>query len=59
MPPPIHPVDEKLPLPRLLPLALQHVLVMQAGAVARTKPRRPPPARSTPEPGSAHSVAEN
>ncbi|WP_431283775.1 nucleobase:cation symporter-2 family protein [Humitalea sp. 24SJ18S-53] len=31
---PVHPVDEKLPLPRLLPLALQHVLVMYAGAVA-------------------------
>ena len=30
----IHPVDERLPLPRLLPLALQHVLVMYAGAVA-------------------------
>lgn len=30
----IHPVDEKLPLPRLVPLALQHVLVMYAGAVA-------------------------
>ncbi|MEI8145312.1 MAG: nucleobase:cation symporter-2 family protein [Alphaproteobacteria bacterium] len=29
-----HPVDEKLPLPQLLPLALQHVLVMYAGAVA-------------------------
>jgi xanthine permease len=29
-----HPVDERLPLPRLLPLALQHVLVMYAGAVA-------------------------
>jgi xanthine/uracil permease len=34
MPPAVHPVDEKLPLPRLLPLALQHVLVMYAGAVA-------------------------
>ncbi|HEX8927423.1 MAG TPA: nucleobase:cation symporter-2 family protein [Actinomycetota bacterium] len=39
MPPPppqttIHPVDERLPLPRLIPLALQHVLVMYAGAVA-------------------------
>lgn len=32
--PQIHPVDERLPLPRLLPLALQHVLVMYAGAVA-------------------------
>lgn len=30
----IHPVDEKLPLPKLVPLALQHVLVMYAGAVA-------------------------
>jgi uric acid transporter len=29
-----HPVDEKLQLPRLVPLALQHVLVMYAGAVA-------------------------
>jgi xanthine permease len=29
-----HPVDEILPLPRLIPLALQHVLVMYAGAVA-------------------------
>ncbi|MBR0653908.1 nucleobase:cation symporter-2 family protein [Plastoroseomonas arctica] len=31
---PVHPVDEKLPLPRLIPLAVQHVLVMYAGAVA-------------------------
>jgi uric acid transporter len=30
----MHPVDERLPLPRLVPLALQHVLVMYAGAVA-------------------------
>jgi len=30
----IHPVDEKLPLPRLAALGLQHVLVMYAGAVA-------------------------
>lgn len=30
----VHPVDERLPPPRLLPLALQHVLVMYAGAVA-------------------------
>jgi len=30
----VHPVDERLPLPRLVPLALQHVLVMYAGAVA-------------------------
>src|ERR1700684_2815875 len=30
----IHPVDEVLPVPRLLALGLQHVLVMYAGAVA-------------------------
>ncbi len=30
----IHPVDEKLPTPRLAALGLQHVLVMYAGAVA-------------------------
>src|SRR5690242_16613973 len=30
----IHPVDEMLPIPRLLALGLQHVLVMYAGAVA-------------------------
>src|SRR5918997_86872 len=30
----VHPVDQRLPLPRLVPLALQHVLVMYAGAVA-------------------------
>jgi NCS2 family nucleobase:cation symporter-2 len=30
----VHPVDEQIPLPRLIPLALQHVLVMYAGAVA-------------------------
>ena len=30
----IHPVDERLPAARLVPLALQHVLVMYAGAVA-------------------------
>ena len=30
----VHPVDEKIPLPKLAPLALQHVLVMYAGAVA-------------------------
>jgi NCS2 family nucleobase:cation symporter-2 len=30
----VHPVDEKLPLARLVPLGLQHVLVMYAGAVA-------------------------
>src|SRR5215468_2948210 len=29
-----HPVDEVLPIPRLLALGLQHVLVMYAGAVA-------------------------
>ncbi|EJN15865.1 xanthine permease [Bradyrhizobium sp. YR681] len=30
----VHPVDEVLPVPRLLALGLQHVLVMYAGAVA-------------------------
>jgi NCS2 family nucleobase:cation symporter-2 len=30
----IHPVDQVLPIPRLLTLGLQHVLVMYAGAVA-------------------------
>ena len=30
----VHPVDEKLPLAQLIPLGLQHVLVMYAGAVA-------------------------
>jgi uric acid transporter len=30
----LHPVDEVLPLPKLLTLGLQHVLVMYAGAVA-------------------------
>jgi xanthine/uracil permease len=30
----VHPVDERLSLLRLFPLALQHVLVMYAGAVA-------------------------
>jgi uric acid transporter len=30
----IHPVDEVLPVPRLLALGLQHVLVLYAGAVA-------------------------
>ena len=30
----VHPVDERLPPARLVPLALQHVLVMYAGAVA-------------------------
>jgi xanthine permease len=29
-----HPVDEMLPIPKLIPLGLQHVLVMYAGAVA-------------------------
>ena len=30
----VHPVDEHLPVVRLIPLAIQHVLVMYAGAVA-------------------------
>ena len=30
----IHPVDQSLPIARLIPLAIQHVLVMYAGAVA-------------------------
>src|SRR5271165_3329364 len=30
----VHPVDQLLPIPRLLALGLQHVLVMYAGAVA-------------------------
>ena len=30
----VHPVDERLPVPRLATLGLQHVLVMYAGAVA-------------------------
>src|SRR6202789_3137829 len=30
----VHPVDEVLPVPKLLTLGLQHVLVMYAGAVA-------------------------
>jgi uric acid transporter len=34
MPPSVHPVDEILPLPKLLALGLQHVLVMYANAVA-------------------------
>ena len=34
MPQSVHPVDEKLPTPRLAALGLQHVLVMYAGAVA-------------------------
>src|SRR5262245_13023566 len=29
-----HPVDERLPVAQLIPLGLQHVLVMYAGAVA-------------------------
>ncbi len=32
--PTVHPVDEKLPAPRLAALGLQHVLVMYAGAIA-------------------------
>ncbi len=31
---PVHPVDERLPAPRLAALGLQHVLVMYAGAIA-------------------------
>jgi uric acid transporter len=34
MPDSVHPVDERLPAVKLLPLAIQHVLVMYAGAVA-------------------------
>lgn len=34
LPPTVHPVDEVLPVVKLAPLALQHVLVMYAGAVA-------------------------
>ncbi|WP_158814290.1 nucleobase:cation symporter-2 family protein [Methylocapsa sp. S129] len=34
MPPSVHPVDEVLPLPKLVALGLQHVLVMYANAVA-------------------------
>ncbi len=30
----VHPVDQRLPIPILVPLAIQHVLVMYAGAVA-------------------------
>jgi uric acid transporter len=30
----VHPVDQFLPVPKLLTLGLQHVLVMYAGAVA-------------------------
>ena len=30
----VHPVDERLPLPRLVALGFQHVLVMYAGAIA-------------------------
>ena len=32
--PTLHPVDERLPAPRLFALGLQHVLVMYAGAIA-------------------------
>jgi uracil-xanthine permease len=32
--PAVHPVDERLPAPRLAALGLQHVLVMYAGAIA-------------------------
>jgi NCS2 family nucleobase:cation symporter-2 len=32
--PAVHPVDERLPTPRLAALGLQHVLVMYAGAIA-------------------------
>ncbi|WP_018332322.1 nucleobase:cation symporter-2 family protein [Actinomycetospora chiangmaiensis] len=32
--PPVHPVDELLPLPRLLVLGLQHLFIMYAGAIA-------------------------
>jgi xanthine permease len=31
--PPVHPVDEKLPLARLVPAALQHIAAMYAGVV--------------------------
>ena len=34
MPDVVHPVDERLPVAKLVPLAIQHVLVMYAGAVA-------------------------
>ena len=34
MPTIVHPVDERLPVAKLIPLAIQHVLVMYAGAVA-------------------------
>jgi xanthine permease len=34
MPIAVHPVDEHLPVAKLIPLAIQHVLVMYAGAVA-------------------------
>ncbi len=34
MPTDVHPVDQFLPVPKLLTLGLQHVLVMYAGAVA-------------------------
>ncbi|MFD6416595.1 nucleobase:cation symporter-2 family protein [Streptomyces sp. NPDC060194] len=32
-PDPVHPVDEKLPAPRLVPAALQHIAAMYAGVV--------------------------
>ena len=32
--PAVHPVDERLPTPRLAALGLQHVLEMYAGAIA-------------------------
>src|SRR5260370_15027477 len=32
--PPVHPVDEVLPAPRLFVLGLQHLFIMYAGAVA-------------------------
>ncbi|GLZ52504.1 nucleobase:cation symporter-2 family protein [Actinomycetospora sp. NBRC 106378] len=32
--PPVHPVDELLPLPRLIVLGLQHLFIMYAGAIA-------------------------
>ena len=32
--PPVHPVDEVLPAPRLFILGLQHLFIMYAGAVA-------------------------
>ena len=32
--PPVHPVDEVLPAPRVFILGLQHLFIMYAGAVA-------------------------